>query len=53
MEMTILGSFIKPQVSRASQNIQTPQFGRLDGEGDVVFIVPTVNTEKSQVEETL
>ena len=36
-----LGSFIKPQVSCASNNLQTPQYGRLDGEGDVVFIVPS------------
>ncbi|MDP3920878.1 MAG: caspase family protein [Candidatus Omnitrophota bacterium] len=34
-----LGAFLKPQVSRASNNLQTPQFGRLDGEGDVVFVV--------------
>jgi uncharacterized caspase-like protein len=36
-----LGSFLKPQVSRASNNFQTPQYGHLDGEGEVVFIVPS------------
>ncbi|MDP3920390.1 MAG: caspase family protein [Candidatus Omnitrophota bacterium] len=38
-----LGAFVKPQVSRASDNMQTPQFGRLDGEGDVVFVVRTAS----------
>jgi hypothetical protein len=35
-----LGAYLKPQVSLASGNLQTPQYGRLDGEGEVVFIVP-------------
>lgn len=35
-----LGAYLMPQVSRASDNLQTPQYGRLDGEGEVVFIVP-------------
>jgi hypothetical protein len=35
-----LGAYLMPQVSRASDNLQTPQYGRLDGEGEVVFVVP-------------
>jgi hypothetical protein len=35
-----LGAYLMPQVSRASGNLQTPQYGRLDGEGEVVFTVP-------------
>jgi hypothetical protein len=35
-----LGAYLMPQVSRASNNLQTPQYGRLDGEGEVVFMVP-------------
>lgn len=35
-----LGAYLMPQVSRASNNLQTPQYGRLDGEGEVVFTVP-------------
>jgi hypothetical protein len=35
-----LGAYLMPQVSRASDNLQTPQYGRLDGEGEVVFLVP-------------
>ncbi len=34
-----LGAYLMPQVSRASGNLQTPQYGRLDGEGEVVFMV--------------
>lgn len=36
-----LGAFLMPQVSRASGNLQTPQYGRLDGEGEVVFLIST------------
>lgn len=36
-----LGAYLMPQVSRASNNLQTPQYGRLDGEGEVVFTVPS------------
>jgi hypothetical protein len=36
-----LGAYLMPQVSRASDNLQTPQYGRLDGEGEVVFLVPS------------
>jgi hypothetical protein len=36
-----LGAYLMPQVSRASGNLQTPQYGRLDGEGEVVFMVPS------------
>lgn len=35
---TELGAFIRPRVSSASENLQTPQYGRLDGEGEVIFI---------------
>jgi uncharacterized caspase-like protein len=35
-----LGAYLMPQVSRATDNHQTPQYGRLDGEGEVVFTVP-------------
>jgi uncharacterized caspase-like protein len=35
-----LGTFLKAQVSLASEHQQTPQQGRLDGEGEVVFIPP-------------
>ncbi len=35
-----LGAYLMPQVSRASGNLQTPQYGRFDGEGEMVFIVP-------------
>lgn len=36
-----LGAFLMPQVSRASDNLQTPQYGRLDGEGEVIFVLPS------------
>ena len=32
-----IGTWVKPQVSNASQNQQTPQFGSLQGNGEVVF----------------
>ncbi len=35
---TELGGFLRPRVSMASDNRQTPQYGRLDGEGEVVFL---------------
>jgi uncharacterized caspase-like protein len=35
---TEMGAFLRPQVSNASDNRQTPQYGRLDGEGEVVFL---------------
>lgn len=37
-----LGAFLRPQVSQATDNRQTPQYGRLDGEGEVVFLKPGV-----------
>lgn len=37
---TELGAFLRPQVSVASENRQTPQYGRLDGDGEVIFIPP-------------
>lgn len=36
-----LGTYLMPQVSRASGNLQIPQYDRLDGEGEVVFTVPS------------
>ena len=35
---TEVGAFLKPQVTRASGSRQTPQFGTIDGTGDVVFL---------------
>lgn len=35
---TELGAFLRPQVSTASDNRQTPQYGRLEGEGEMVFL---------------
>jgi len=32
-----LGTFVRPQVSTASSHRQTPQFGTIDGMGEVVF----------------
>jgi formylglycine-generating enzyme required for sulfatase activity len=37
-----LGAFLRPQVSQNTDNRQTPQYGRLDGEGEVVFLKPGV-----------
>ncbi|MGH0035895.1 MAG: caspase family protein [Myxococcota bacterium] len=34
-----IGTFVKPSVSRASRNRQTPQFGTIDGGGEIVFEV--------------
>ncbi len=34
-----LGAFVQPQVYQASSQKQLPQYGRLDGEGEVVFVV--------------
>ena len=35
-----IGSYIRPAVSKASRNRQTPQFGSLEGEGEFVFVLP-------------
>jgi len=32
-----LGTFIKPEVTRKSNNKQTPNFGRFEGEGEFIF----------------
>ncbi|MBI3321063.1 MAG: caspase family protein [Candidatus Omnitrophica bacterium] len=42
-----LGAYLMPQVSRATDNHQTPQYGRLDGEGEVVFTVPSQAPEST------
>jgi len=34
-----LGAYLMPQVSRASDLLQTPKYGRIEGEGEVVFLV--------------
>jgi tetratricopeptide (TPR) repeat protein len=36
---TELGAYLRPQVSIASNNAQTPLFGRLEGEGEFLFFV--------------
>jgi uncharacterized caspase-like protein len=36
---TELGAYLSPAVSNASGQSQTPLFGRLEGEGDVLFTV--------------
>jgi uncharacterized caspase-like protein len=36
---TELGAYIRPQVSDASNQFQTPLFGRLEGEGEFIFYV--------------
>jgi hypothetical protein len=33
-----IGAFVKPQVTTASRNQQTPQFGTMEGSGEVVFL---------------
>jgi uncharacterized caspase-like protein len=35
-----LGTWVRPQVTVASQNRQSPQFGTIDGSGDAVFAPP-------------
>jgi uncharacterized caspase-like protein len=44
-----LGVYLRPVVSYASRNKQTPQFGHLDGQGEFVFLVG----EGKQAEQTL
>lgn len=34
-----MGTWVKPQVSNASQARQNPQFGTIDGAGDAVFVI--------------
>ncbi len=41
-----IGAYLKPQVSRKTENRQTPQYGRLDGEGEVVFLRPDKAAEE-------
>jgi hypothetical protein len=36
---TELGAYLRPQVSNASRQAQTPLFGRLEGEGEFLFFV--------------
>jgi hypothetical protein len=33
-----IGAYVKPQVTNASRNRQTPQFGTMEGSGEVVFM---------------
>jgi hypothetical protein len=34
-----LGAYLRPSVSDASHQQQTPLFGRLEGEGEFIFFV--------------
>jgi hypothetical protein len=34
-----IGAYVKPQVTNASRSQQTPQFGTMEGTGEVVFLV--------------
>ena len=36
---TELGAYLRPTVSNASQQSQTPLYGRLEGEGEILFFV--------------
>ena len=36
---TELGAYLRPMVSNASRQAQTPLFGRLEGEGEFLFFV--------------
>ena len=36
---TELGAYLRPNVSEASQQAQTPLFGRLEGEGEFLFSI--------------
>ena len=36
---TELGAYLRPKVSDASQQAQTPLYGRLEGEGEFLFFV--------------
>ncbi len=38
---TELGAYLRPTVSDASQQAQTPLFGRMEGEGEFIFFVET------------
>ena len=40
---TELGAYLRPTVSNASGQAQTPLFGRLEGEGEFLFFVKTEN----------
>lgn len=35
-----LGAYLRPSVSKASEQKQTPLFGSMDGEGEFIFILP-------------
>jgi uncharacterized caspase-like protein len=48
-----LGAFVQPNVYQASSQKQLPQYGRLDGEGEVVFVVgedPRLKQAKERLE---
>ena len=40
---TELGAYLRPTVSNASRQAQTPLFGRLEGEGEFLFFVKSGN----------
>lgn len=39
-----LGTYLRPLVSKASEQKQTPLFGSLEGEGEFVFLLPAKNS---------
>jgi uncharacterized caspase-like protein len=42
-----IGTYVKPQVTAASRSRQTPQFGSLEGTGEVAFPVPSKGCQGS------
>jgi hypothetical protein len=40
-----LAAYVKPKVSRESENSQTPQYGNIAGEGEFVFVMGKSNTD--------
>ncbi|MAF20946.1 MAG: hypothetical protein CMI55_04775 [Parcubacteria group bacterium] len=44
-----LGAYLRPSVSKASEQKQTPNYGSLEGEGDFVFMLPAKGTQRADV----
>lgn len=42
-----LGAYLRPSVSKASEQKQTPNYGSLEGEGDFVFMLPAKGAQKA------
>jgi hypothetical protein len=36
---TELGAYLKPAISNVSNQVQTPLYGRLEGEGEFLFFI--------------